>query len=166
LALQMVVDHPSMVNKLVLVNTFASLRPEKISVWLYFALRFALVHTFGLPAQAQAVAKRIFPRANQEELRQALISQILQADPKGYRATMRALGLFDVKNRLSEIRAPTLVITGSSDTTVPPRIQKLLSENIHRASSKVIPDAGHAVIVEKPQVFNKILLDFLTNPAS
>lgn len=163
LALQLAVDHPGMLQKLVLVNTFASLRPDKISVWLYFILRFALVHTLGLPAQAQAVAKRIFPKAGQEELRQALISQILQADPRGYRAAMRALGLFDIRQELSGIRAPTLVITSGSDTTVPPKTQKVLSENIPQASTKLIPDAGHAVIVEKPRIFNQILLDFLTN---
>lgn len=165
LALQLAVDHPGMVKKLVLVNTFASLRPEKISVWLYFAIRFALVHTLGLPAQARAVAQRIFPKADQEELRQALISQILQADPRGYRAAMRALGMFDIRRELSGIRAPTLVITGSSDTTVPLKTQKVLSENIPQASTRLVPDAGHAVIVEKPHIFNQILLDFLTNSA-
>jgi 3-oxoadipate enol-lactonase len=164
LALQLAVDHPGLVKKLVLVNTFASLRPKKISVWLYFILRFTLVHTLGLPAQAQAVAKRIFPKAEQEELRLALISQILQADPRGYRATMRALGLFDIRRKLSEIRASTLVITSGSDTTVPPKTQKVLSDKIPQALTKLIPDAGHAVIVEKPHIFNQILLDFLTNP--
>jgi hypothetical protein len=29
-------DHPEMVNRLILVNTFASLRPKSLGVWLYF----------------------------------------------------------------------------------------------------------------------------------
>ncbi len=160
-ALQLALDHPKMVARLVLVNTFASLRPDKLDVWLYFAFRFLLVHTLGLPTQARAVAQRIFPRPDQEMLRQILIGQICQADPRGYRATMRALALFDVRRRLGEIQCPTLVITGADDSTVPTKTQGVLASQIVNARQVVIPAAGHAVIAEQPEAFNQALLEFL-----
>jgi pimeloyl-ACP methyl ester carboxylesterase len=164
LALQLALDYPERVKKLVLVNTFASLRPRQPSVWLYFIFRFALVHTLGLPTQARAVALRIFPQSSQESLRQELIRQIVQADPRGYRAAMRALGRFNVSKQLHRIASPTLVVTGERDTTVPAENQRMLAAGIKHATQVVIPEAGHAVTAEKPETFNSILVEFLTSP--
>jgi pimeloyl-ACP methyl ester carboxylesterase len=165
LALQLALDFPELVDRLVLVNTFARLRPERPSVWLYFALRFVLVHTLGLPIQARAVARRIFPGPDQELLRRVLFEQICQADPKGYRAAMRALARFNVLRRLGEIHVPTLVITSELDGTVSPKTQRILVERIPNARQGVIPGAGHAVTAEQPEAFNRAMIDFLAEEA-
>jgi 3-oxoadipate enol-lactonase len=161
IALQLTIDYPYFVDKLVLVNTFAHLRPDRLSIWIYFIIRLALVHTLGLPAQARSVTKRIFPYPHQAELRQLLYDQIIQANPKGYRATMRALARFDARGRSKGIHAPTLVITGENDTTVPLKIQEALVKNIPNASQVMISNAGHAVIVDQPDKFNDALMTFL-----
>ena len=161
LALQLAINHPDRVTKLVLVNTFAKLEVANWRVFPYFLLRFILVHTLGIPTQARAVSKRIFPHPDQEFLRQELIRQISQADPKAYRATMRALAIFNVQNRLSEICCPTLVVTGEADNTVPLHNQQQLVQNIPGARQVLMPNAGHAVTVEQPESFNQIMMDFL-----
>jgi len=161
IAQQMALDFPQLIRKLVLVSTFAILRPDSLGGWLYLLGRFAMVHTVGLPTQAKVVARRIFALAEQEELRQMLVTTITQSDPRAYRAAMRALALFDSRQRLAEIKIPTLIITGDRDTTVPPPRQKLLFEGISGARQVVIPSAGHAVSVEQPEAFNRELLAFL-----
>lgn len=166
LAQQLILDHPDLVRRLVLVNTFACLRPERLEVWLYFAWRFLLVHTLGLPVQARAVASRIFPAPHQAALRQVLIDQIQQADPRGYRAALRALARFDVRRRLGEIDRPVLIVTAEQDTTVPPKNQAVLSRDIPGARQVFIPNAGHAVTVDQPVIFNSLLLEFLGAPDS
>jgi len=161
IAQQLALDFPHLIQKLVLVNTFAVLRPDSLSGWLYYAWRLALVHTLGLPAQARVVTRRIFALKEQEELRRMLMDTIMQANPRAYRAAMRALGLFDSRKRLGEIKAPTLVITSSYDTTVSPIRQGLLVEGIAGARQAVIEEAGHAVSVDSPERFNRELLGFL-----
>jgi pimeloyl-ACP methyl ester carboxylesterase len=163
LALQLTLDHPELVAKLALVNTFAQLRPDRLSGWLYFAWRFILIHTLGLPIQARTVAGRIFPRPDQADLRQMTYEQIIQADPDGYRSAMRALGLFNVRNRLSEIQRPTIIITGECDRTVPLKNQQALAAGIAGARQVIIPQAGHAVTVDAPDQFNQALIGFLAN---
>lgn len=161
IALQFALDSPALRRKLVLVNSFASLRPKSLTLWFYYAFRYVLVHTLGLPAQGRAVARRIFPRPEQDPLRQELLKEICQADPHGYRAVMRALALFNVSNRLNEIHTPVLVISGAEDTTVPQSAQFDLLNGLPAAKHILIPAAGHAVIADQPELFNHYLLEFL-----
>jgi 3-oxoadipate enol-lactonase len=161
IALQFALDYSHLTRRLVLANTFARLRPDRLSGWLYFAWRFVLVHAVGLPAQARFVAQRLFPHPGQEPLRQELIARIVQADPRAYRSAMRALGFFNVKSRLREISVPTLVLTAEEDATVAPRSQRELAAGIPGARQVFIPGAGHAVCVEQSERFNRELIDFL-----
>jgi len=161
IAQQFALDYPQLTRKLVLVCTFAVLRPETVSGWFYFLRRFLVVNTLGLPAQAKFVAGRIFPDPQNESLRQLLVASILQADPRAYRAAMRALGLFNSVHRLKEIRVPTLVVTGMKDTTVSPARQKKLADGIAGAQQVILPEAGYAFPIDRPDLFNQELLSFL-----
>ncbi|RPI84507.1 MAG: alpha/beta hydrolase [Chloroflexi bacterium] len=162
-ALQYAIDFPECVRKLVLTNTFAHIRPKNAAYYIYYAYRFFLVHTLGLKAQARAVSYRIFPKPEQEQLRSVLIDQIVQSDPRAYRAALRSLARFNVTHRLKEIKAPTLVITGAEDSTIAPSVQEKMADGILGAKMVVIPGAGHAVSVDSPNQFNKILMDFLAS---
>jgi pimeloyl-ACP methyl ester carboxylesterase len=161
IAQQLVLDYPHLARKLVLVSTFARLRPETPSGWFYFLQRILLVNTLGLPAQAKFVAGRIFPGPQNEALRELLVASILEADPRVYRKAMLSLGLFNSVKRLGEIRVPTLILTGEKDTTVSPGRQKILADGIRGARQVVISGAGHAVPVDQPELFNRELLSFL-----
>ena len=161
IAQQFALDFPHLTLKLVLASTFSVLRPENLSGWYYFLQRFILVNTLGLPAQAKVVAQRVFPGPRYAPLREMLVATIARADPRAYRKAMFSLGMFDSRKRLSEIKTPTLVITGAEDTTVMPARQKLLSEGIPGARQETIPDAGHAVSVDQAEIFNRSMLEFL-----
>ena len=163
IALQLACDYSNRFEKLVLVNTFARLRPNSFESRVYFLIRFGLVHVLGLQAQAHFVANRLFPGPDQDLLRETFVEQIMHSDPRGYRATMRALSRLNLTQRLPGIPHQTLVITGEHDFTVPPHIQTQLKDEIPNAYQVLIPGAGHAVSVEKPAEFNKILVEFLSD---
>lgn len=166
IALQLACDYSHRFDKLVLVNTFAHLQPNSIKSQLYFLIRFVLIHILGLQTQARFVAGRLFPGPEQDYLRQTFIEQIMQSDPKGYRASMRALSRLNLTQQLHRIPHQTLVITGENDFTVSPRLQRQLAEFIPKASQEIIPGAGHAVTVEKPDQFNRVLVDFLSDESA
>jgi 3-oxoadipate enol-lactonase len=160
-ALQFALDYPERVSSLVLVNTFASLRPKRLSEWVYLLQRYIRVNLKGVGAQADLVANRLFPGEDQAELRRIIKEQIVNSDPKVYRGAMRELGLINLSKRLSEIQIPTLVISGERDTTVPLENQVKLAQGIKNARQVVIPGAGHAVIADQPEAFNNALSHFL-----
>lgn len=161
ITLQTVLDEPQAINRAVLINAFAHLRPKRVRTWLYLAFRFFTASLFGLSYQARVVGRSLFPAPDQEYLRHELYNQLILANPKAYRRTTRALAQFDVRHRLSEIKTPVLVITGEMDTTVPVEIQAKLAQGIANANQIIIPGAGHGVTVEKPELVNNILLEFI-----
>ena len=63
--------------------------------------------------------------------------------------------------RLSEINAPTLIILGDRDEENIAIIAELLAANISGAKKVIIPDTAHLPNMEKPALFNQIVLEFL-----
>jgi pimeloyl-ACP methyl ester carboxylesterase len=160
-ALRLALDYPDIVSRLVLVNTAARLRPSYRAGWILYALRYAVLYALGPIGQARLVARRTFPHPHQETMRQFLFEQIVQSNQYAYRASLRALGRFDISPRLAEIAAPTLVVSGEHDSAIPLHIQRPLADGIAGARHVVIPETGHGVIAERPDEFNRVLLEFL-----
>lgn len=63
--------------------------------------------------------------------------------------------------RLSEIHAPTLLIIGDEDVRDLQRAADYIVEHIPSARKAVMRDVAHAPNMEKPEEFNRIVLDFL-----
>ncbi|MGO4343850.1 alpha/beta fold hydrolase, partial [Pedococcus sp. 2YAF34] len=69
---------------------------------------------------------------------------------------------FDSRDRLSGIRAPTIVIAGELDALVPVGDAKALATSIPRARLHVIVGSGHLLNVEQPEQYQETVLGFLT----
>ena len=61
---------------------------------------------------------------------------------------------------LETITVPTLLLTGGADLYAPPPVMQLFKARIRNAESVVVPEAGHSVYWEQPEVFNRALLAF------
>lgn len=63
--------------------------------------------------------------------------------------------------RLADIKAPTCIMVGEQDLLKGPRYAKIIKDHIPHAEHHVLKGAGHASCWERPEEFNKIILDFL-----
>jgi pimeloyl-ACP methyl ester carboxylesterase len=63
--------------------------------------------------------------------------------------------------RLDEVRAPTLVLTGSDDVDDILRIADRLTRGIQRATRETIAGAAHLPNLDRPEEFDRIVLGFL-----
>jgi 3-oxoadipate enol-lactonase len=63
--------------------------------------------------------------------------------------------------RLAEVQAPTLIITGDEDVKDIHDIADKLQAEIAGAQRATIADAAHLPNLERPEKFNRIVLDFL-----
>ena len=66
-------------------------------------------------------------------------------------------------DRLHQIAAPTLVITGDADLLVSPANSDVLARDIPGAKLVKVPGGSHGFNFETPDIFNREVLDFLAS---
>jgi 3-oxoadipate enol-lactonase len=69
------------------------------------------------------------------------------------------------RGRLSEIAAPTLVMVGELDDNTIKMTGGFLSEHIVGAREEIVLGAAHLPSMEKPEEFNRRVLEFLPQPS-
>ena len=74
---------------------------------------------------------------------------------------MRAMQKWDSRPSLEKIKAPTLLIVGDRDRSTKVSDSLVLWEGIRGSQLCVIPDCAHGAHMEKPDLFNKVLGDFV-----
>ena len=62
---------------------------------------------------------------------------------------------------LETIQAPTLLVTGDADLYAPPPVVRLFAARIRGSETLIVPEAGHSAYWEKPELFNRTVLNFL-----
>ena len=75
--------------------------------------------------------------------------------------SLRAVVASNLQHRLPMIHAPTLVLAGGRDTTVPPTQARLAARSIPGARLVIWPAAGHQLVDERGDDFDALLIDHL-----
>jgi pimeloyl-ACP methyl ester carboxylesterase len=64
---------------------------------------------------------------------------------------------------LVTVAAPTLVITGRDDVVTPPANSRLLARAIPGSTLRLVRDAGHSFLFQRPDATARIIAAFLSN---
>lgn len=78
-----------------------------------------------------------------------------------YETAREELLVPDLAERVGEVRAPTLVLTGDEDRDDILALANKLAERIPGAQRTSIPRAAHIPSLERPDEFDRLVLDFL-----
>ena len=62
---------------------------------------------------------------------------------------------------LETVQTPVLLIGGGADLLAPAPLQRYYSDRVRSAESLVVPDGGHSIFWEQPDVFNRAVLEFI-----
>ena len=62
---------------------------------------------------------------------------------------------------LETLKVPTLLLTGDADLYTPPSVLRLFTARIKGAESVTVPEVGHSTYWERPEIFNRTVLEFL-----
>ncbi|MFS0864434.1 2-succinyl-6-hydroxy-2,4-cyclohexadiene-1-carboxylate synthase [Fredinandcohnia sp. 179-A 10B2 NHS] len=97
------------------------------------------------------------------EKRDNIRSQRLRNNPLGLANSLRGMGTGSQPSyweQLSTLSVPTLLICGEFDSKFC-LLADNMSKTIPNATVKKIKDAGHAIHVELPEIFGKIVIEFV-----
>ena len=157
-ALQLAIDFPERVENLILYGGCAGDLPERFESYQDSIRRIdeeGILHTAARIAATWTRAGKNHP------LYEMMRACGVASSHVGSQKLIKAMSKFDVRHRLKEVKARTLVICGDEDKTTHPRHSIELWENIPRAQLCILPNSAHAAHVEVPSVFNQIITRFL-----
>jgi pimeloyl-ACP methyl ester carboxylesterase len=86
---------------------------------------------------------------------------MLQCRPEVLYGDFVACDRFDLMNEIEKIVLPTLILYGDDDQLTPVKYSQLLHSRIKGSKMEVLPDAGHMVMMEAPELFNKKIGEFI-----
>ncbi len=106
-------------------------------------------------------AKFAISRENRERLSRTLIEGLSHVNPEVLYGDFLACNRLDITGEVSKIRIPTLVTCGENDKMTPPELSLFLKDNIPGAQFVLIKNAGHMVMLENTESFNRCVREFV-----
>ncbi|QDU24121.1 alpha/beta fold hydrolase [Urbifossiella limnaea] len=161
--MRLAVRHAELLRSLVLVGSSASPEP---SPWRFRLMSWA-ARLLGVRAVTPGVMPVQFgphflrdPRRDDE--RRAWFERIATASRAGaVRSAGGVISRPDFTGQLGRVRVPTLIVVGEDDRATPPEEARRMHAGIAASDLVIIPQAGHAVVVEQPAAVNQAVQRFL-----
>jgi pimeloyl-ACP methyl ester carboxylesterase len=175
IALKIALASPERVDKLVLIGS-GGLGKE-----VAFSARFTSLSGVGellnhpSPGAAKFMMQQCvydpLPYLNDREFMDLVLrnmsSEILQFQTRTFRTMgnffgMKPAFLRSVRDRLSEIQSPTLIVWGKQDRAFPVSHAEVAMKGIPQAKLKLFDQCGHLPYLEYADEFNRSVLEFLS----
>jgi pimeloyl-ACP methyl ester carboxylesterase len=161
------VRHPEMCRSLIVAAAGSgSTDPDEFrQTWRSLAERLRSQGTAALADYASGPTRLQLKRKNPEEW-QVFYDLLMRHSAEGSAFTMLGVQvgrppLFVWEPELTDLQVPTLVLVGDEDT---PCIEPALfmKRTIPNCGLGVLPQSGHAINLEEPELFNRLCTDFLS----
>lgn len=145
-------EFPERVIGLGLIGTGAKLR---------VAPRFLEGIRSDFRSTARALVENYYAPDAHAELKAKSFSQLLATGGAVTLGDYAACDAFDVREQISRITVPTLVICGRQDKMTPVKYSEYLVQHIRSARLVVLENAGHMAMLEQPTALTSALCEWV-----
>lgn len=140
---------------LVLADTFA-VHPDGQGIY-----HRSVAGSADMRVLAEARVDVLLAQPADPAVRAEVIETMARIDPAAYRIAAEAVWLADQRDRVHDVRVPTLVLCGAEDRVTPPALSHALQRLIPSAQYAGIDRAGHLTNLERPAEFNTLVGAFI-----
>lgn len=161
-AAEAAINHPDVVNRLILISPPGALPPsfkgtpalkkyvKVIDAKTVQQVKRALFAIDNKPVD-DSYAQLVYQKMSMPGAKEAFVSAL-----KGSAQAPRLTG------RLNRIRAPTLLLWGKEDAMIPVKFAEPFVK-MKNCRIVLVENCGHRPHAERPELFNKMVVDFLTD---
>jgi 3-oxoadipate enol-lactonase len=153
--------HPHKAKAIVLAGALVELGPPGKEA---FTKRAETVERDGMVGVADQVLQGALSAGTRERnlaLTGLAREMLLANDPYCYAGHCRALIAGSARADQDQIKCPTLLVVGDQDPVTPLGLQRQIVGAIAGARIRIVPNTAHLTMLETPEAFNAILLEFL-----
>jgi pimeloyl-ACP methyl ester carboxylesterase len=152
-ALICALTHLEKVTKLVLIGTTAKFPP----IMHFFN---ALWRLLPYDSVIRYVSKGKYYEPTQNVVAENIARAVTVPKYAAYECLEQFTKHYDIENLVSQIKIPTLIITGDKDR-INLKASHFLNKKIVTSKLEVFPACGHTVMIEEPERFNETVLRFI-----
>ena len=160
---ELALNHSSRLRSLILVATQGKMPEGSLERMRGYAAKFKKSE-FGMDLAADQLLERYLPKnynIRDPEGYAVLREGISSLPVEAYEYSSEAINAMDFDCQLGDICLPTMIIAGELDMPTPPSRMAMYRDQIKGAKWGVVEGAAHLPNFEKPQLFNKLLREFL-----
>jgi 3-oxoadipate enol-lactonase len=160
-ALHIAIRHPAWVSRLIIADSGAAFSEPGRQAFRDMAIAAAAK---GLSAIATTAMRRLFApdfQAANPELMAERQAAFLRTDPAAFQSACSALAALDIRQAVSRVTIPTLVLVGEHDEATPPAMSKELAALLPDARLVILPDCAHVPQLQRPEAFLAAITPFL-----
>jgi 3-oxoadipate enol-lactonase len=162
-AQQFALDQPDKVRSLILLSAFSHSDPglRDTMMQLRDSIEIGGLSAFFGEAVKWVVSSE-FTSVNADAIAEMKVRSVQINSPEVVLRTIDACLDFNVKDKISQIRAPTLIISGREDALTPLHLAEEIHRSIRGSQWKILEGAGHNFFIPKkiPEL-TELILEFL-----
>ena len=160
IALRFALDFPDLCNAIIISSSSAEVNPQATTRWQNIAATILERGIEAIPSDPTRLFSKGFVERNPEIVAEFMTRRLVN-DPSCYARSALAVSKYNYNEELSGIGCPTLIMVGDQDVTAPPGGSVRMSRLIQGSKLIIFKDCGHISYVEQPEIFNRVVLDFL-----
>ena len=145
-------EHPDELKGIILVGTGCRLRVHPM---IYDLLEN------DFEGYVDAAGRLMFHEATSDTVIQSSKEEIRKCDPKTIERDFDVCDCFDIMEKATGVKVPSLIIVGEDDQMTPVKYSDYMNERFPNSTMKVIPKAGHSVMLEQHEKFNAAILEWM-----
>ena len=145
-------NHQEYLSGIILVGTGAKLRVTPM-VFNFLDNDFE--------GYVEAVGNFMFHEDTSEDMIEASKHEVRKCPVQIIRRDFELCDKFDIMDKVSQIKSPTLILVGDVDMMTPIKYSTFLKDKIEDSVMHVIESAGHSVMLEQFGVFNELIANWV-----
>ncbi len=152
IAMSLALSYPEVVKGVVLIGTGARLKvlPQILE---------------GVKENKENTINKIialaFSKKASSALRKDGFDEMMKCNAEVIYKDFNACDRFDIMDSIRSLKTPALIMCGTEDSLTPPKYSRYLNEALPGSGLLLIDDAGHMVMMEKPEEVNRAIEKFV-----
>lgn len=159
---QAVNRNPEIFSSLIMVDSTRGSGTTEVGAQAMLARHIELAEVGAAQFAAARAGRLVSPKAA-PELVQAVENDMAKVRVPGYKAAAAMMARSNNQEILGQITIPTLIAVGADDIVTGVEESQLLAELVDNSQFRIIEDAGHAALQEKPKDMANVMLEFWTH---
>jgi pimeloyl-ACP methyl ester carboxylesterase len=153
-----VIDTAGILNRSAFLKNFINVKPNRFLDQINTPV--SVIQNYMI-SHLESMDKDLTPENDDQSLTSQFLRKKLYGGDPGKIAAMALLNT-DFSDILENIHVPTLIVWGEKDPVVPLRVGRILEWMIPGSDLRIMPDVGHSPMIDRPDEFNRIVMEWLT----